>query len=587
MLWRSMIECARWLPWGRRLAGLIGLTALVACHTQAAPAGPTAWATREPGLITPPPTSPVTRASPATLPQAAASPSASRVAAIIAMSPTPAASEQAPYRLGAGPAVPGRLRAALQEFAGANGDLFRWVADDDAEISVTLGAKAPAAAWVYAVVAPFATIQDEISLAEVQEAWAAGQLQVTEADLPLWQAFWGNPAVGLEAVPAGELTAHLWQERTATSSPLGLMPFDELEPALKVLTVDGHSPLVPALGNEAWPMTVHFSPAGAPEAVAAFQARWSGVYSNRQPERISRVALTGVTALTRATAYQMEINGVNYPGEDVARVLQAADVAHASHEVAFSPNCPFPNPLGGTSFCARDSYLGLLTYVGIDVVELTGNHVNDFGAANLARSVGLYEAAGMQVYGGGRDLAEAGRPALFDLSENKVAFVGCNPAGPSYAWATTLQAGANPCDYQALYDQIGTLRADGYIVLATLQYPEHYDYLPTSSQRADFRALITAGAHAVSGSQGHHAMTFDLYQGGFVHYGPGNLFFDQMQMLGTRETFVDTYVIHDGKLLSVVLWTGLIENYARPRQMSPSERAATLGRVFSGSRYEP
>jgi poly-gamma-glutamate synthesis protein (capsule biosynthesis protein) len=311
------------------------------------------------------------------------------------------------------------------------------------------------------------------------------------------------------------------------------------------------------------------------------------VYSNRQPERISRVALTGVTALTRATAYQMEIYGINYPGEEVAPLLQAVDIAHVSHETAFSPDCPYPNPLGGTSFCARDSYLGLLQYIGIDVVELTGNHVNDYGATNLARSVAMYVEAGMQVYGGGRDLAEAARPALFEVNGNRVAFVGCNPAGPNYAWATVVQAGANPCDDEALYAQIATLRAEGYIVLATLQYQELYDYLPTAAQRADFRALLAAGAHAVSGSQGHHAMTFDLYQGGFIHYGPGNLFFDQMQMLGTRETFIDTYVIHDGRLLSVELWTGLIENYARPRLMSAAERAATLGRVFAGSRYEP
>ena len=516
-----------------------------------------------------------------------ASPTSGLVNAATSTPPVPTANPQAPFRLSASPVVPGHLQAELQDFAAANGDLFRWVDEGDAEVRLEVGATTPAAAWVYAVVAPFATLQDEISLVEVQSLWAAGQIAIPAAELPLWQAVWGVPTTGPVTAPAGQLTTQLWQGRTPTASPIGLIPFAELAPALKVMRVDGLSPLMPDVANEAWPLTVYFSPAGAPDAVAAFQAHWPGVYSNRQPERISRVALTGVTALTRATAYQMEIYGTNYPGEEVAPVLQAADIAHASHEVSFSADCPYPNPLGGTSFCARDSYLGLLEYIGIDVVELTGNHVNDYGAANMARTVGMYEEAGMRVYGGGRDLAEAGRPALFEVNGNRVAFVGCNPAGPNYAWATTLQAGSNPCDYAALYEQIAALRADGYIVLATLQYAEHYDYLPTVSQRADFRALIEAGAHAVSGSQGHHAMTFDLYRGGFVHYGPGNLFFDQMEMLGTRETFVDTYVIYDGKLLSVELWTGLIENYARPRLMSPAERAATLGRVFAGIRYEP
>ena len=56
-----------------------------------------------------------------------------------------------------------------------------------------------------------------------------------------------------------------------------------------------------------------------------------------------------------------------------------------------------------------------------------------------------------------------------------------------------------------------------------------------------------------------------------------------MDMMGTRQTFVDTYVLVDGRLLSVELWTGLIENYARPRQMTPAERAQLLQTVFQAS----
>ena len=131
--------------------------------------------------------------------------------------------------------------------------------------------------------------------------------------------------------------------------------------------------------------------------------------------------------------------------------------------------------------------------------------------------------------------------------------------------------------------QIRELADEGYVVMATLQYTEYYEYAPTAQQQADFEALIAAGATAVSGSQGHHAQGFGFYQGGFIHYGPGNLFFDQMDMLGTRQTFVDTYTVYNGRLLNVELWTGLIENYARPRLMTPDERAQALTAVFQAS----
>jgi poly-gamma-glutamate synthesis protein (capsule biosynthesis protein) len=63
----------------------------------------------------------------------------------------------------------------------------------------------------------------------------------------------------------------------------------------------------------------------------------------------------------------------------------------------------------------------------------------------------------------------------------------------------------------------------------------------------------------------------------------GNLFFDQMQSLGTRQMFADKLIIYQGRLLSVQLFTGLIEDYARPRPMTPAERTAFLKTIFKAS----
>jgi len=120
-------------------------------------------------------------------------------------------------------------------------------------------------------------------------------------------------------------------------------------------------------------------------------------------------------------------------------------------------------------------------------------------------------------------------------------------------------------------------------VIATLQYNEFYHYAPTAQQEVDFAELAQADAAAVSGSQAHHAQGFAFVDGAFIHYGPGNLFFDQMDQVGTRQTFVDTYVFYDGRLLTVDLWTGLIENYCCPREMTPVEREAVLTAVFQAS----
>ena len=79
---------------------------------------------------------------------------------------------------------------------------------------------------------------------------------------------------------------------------------------------------------------------------------------------------------------------------------------------------------------------------------------------------------------------------------------------------------------------------------------------------------------------------FDLYGDSFIHYGPGNLFFDQMFTDGTRQSFINEYVIYDNRLLGVNLHTYLIEEFARPRQMTPDERTEILDTLFGLSLRE-
>ena len=70
-----------------------------------------------------------------------------------------------------------------------------------------------------------------------------------------------------------------------------------------------------------------------------------------------------------------------------------------------------------------------------------------------------------------------------------------------------------------------------------------------------------------------------------MHYGLGNLFFDQMQTLGTRQEIVDRHVLYRGRHLSTQLFTFLLEDYSQPRPMTPAERRQLLTSVFAASRW--
>ena len=78
--------------------------------------------------------------------------------------------------------------------------------------------------------------------------------------------------------------------------------------------------------------------------------------------------------------------------------------------------------------------------------------------------------------------------------------------------------------------------------------------------------------------------TMEFYNDGFIHYGLGNLFFDQMGGAGTsslkRREFLDRHVFYDGKYLGTELLTYMLEDFSRPRLMTPGERLQFLLEYF-------
>lgn len=504
--------------------------------------------------------------------------------------PTPLTATDVPdagaqYTLSAAPGVPADLVTAAKNVAANNRQLFQWIDADPAhpaaDVLLTVNNGAPLAHWIYVVAAPFATISDDATWSSVTAGWSSGssdlgRLMVDPETAAALTAVWG-PTTAVPIV-TDDFIGNVWSARPSWI----ILPFERLRPEWKVIRLDSKSPLTHDFSEAGYPLSLPMTITGDEGAVEAFLSRWTGPSTNRDPAKLTRVAMTGVTALVRATAAQMERNGILWPGEEVAPILQGADIAHISNEVSFAADCPPPDPYGGTTFCSRDPYFELLTHLGVDVVELTGNHLNDYGRDPLSRTIDMYEAAGMQWFGGGRDLADAGRAAIFEHNGNRIAFVGCNPVGPANDWALADAAGSRPCgpDLQA---QIVQLRSEGTIVLSTLQYVEHYVYYAPADQQEAFSELAAAGAAVVSGSQAHHAQGFAFENETFIHYGPGNLFFDQMDMMGTRQMFAVTYVMYGGRLISVELWTGLIENWARPRVMTAEERAEFLQTVFEAS----
>jgi hypothetical protein len=442
--------------------------------------------------------------------------------------------------------------------------------------------------WIYALVTPFPTITDAVALVDIRNAWAgapsgpfAGRpIWMDETTLAAFSAVWGVPATGsVRVVAADQLVDSAWADRPAWA----LLPFEALEPRWKVLSVDGQSPVHNDFDPAAYPLKISLS---LQPAVFALPS------TNRDPNKLTVLAMTGVTALVRGTADKMEQKGVLYPGEAIRSVLRAADLTHVSNEIPFDANCPKPDPLTESLvFCSDPRYIALLENVGVDIVELTGNHMLDYGPTDMLMTLDMYDRRGWKYFGGGRDLQASLQPALVEHNGNKLAFIGCNFAGPSSDWAKVTRPGSAPCDFDSLTAEVTHLRTEGYLPVATFQYMEYYQPDPTFEEEQDFRRMAEAGAVVVSGSQAHVPAIMEFRGGSFIHYGLGNLFFDQMsytlpdgsKIYDTRNLFVDRHIFYSGRYIGTELLPYIIEDFARPRPMTAAESTRFLKRIFSAA----
>ena len=134
--------------------------------------------------------------------------------------------------------------------------------------------------------------------------------------------------------------------------------------------------------------------------------------------------------------------------------------------------------------------------------------------------------------------------------------------------------------------EVRQLRADGYLPIVTFQHLEYYSYTAHPILQKDFRQMAEAGAAIVSGSQAHQPHAFEFKDGAFLHYGLGNLFFDQTnQGAAPRTAFIDRHVFYDGKYISTELLTIYLVDLARSRPMTVEERQQLLETVFKASGY--
>ena len=116
-------------------------------------------------------------------------------------------------------------------------------------------------------------------------------------------------------------------------------------------------------------------------------------------------------------------------------------------------------------------YRRVLTDVGVDIVELTGNHNMDYNTQSYLDTLQWYRDHNIQTIGGGVNQEAARQPLILKHNGSTIIMLACNAVGPYYALADENAPGAAACDRDWLRATLPTLadQSDLLILLIVIR----------------------------------------------------------------------------------------------------------------------
>ena len=384
-----------------------------------------------------------------------------------------------------------------------------------------------------------------------------------------------------------------------TPDALGFVPWDEVGPRVKALSVDGRSLL---------------------------DAEDSGDYSLRpegatvpDPQELQRVVVGGDLVFDRGQYYMVIQRGmgVDFPLDGgyaavtsrvsepsvysetgiihqftarrtgragaVREFLSGADLTLANFENPVIKNAVY-HP-DATTFTGDLRLMPVLDQAGMDGVTLGNNHILDAGTTGLGETMRHLDDAGIAHAGAGMDLAEARKPMVFDLGGTKIGVLSYLDV-PSYgwAWATQTAPGTAPLLQNVIKEDIERLRPRVDLILVMPHWGKEYIATPEPQQVDLAHAAIDAGADLVIGGHAHWPKGIEMYEGKPIFYGVGNFLLDQSWSEETSTGIFAEITLYEDDVVQVRPVPFIMLDRAQPNFLMPGaggDRA--LRKIFAAS----
>lgn len=254
---------------------------------------------------------------------------------------------------------------------------------------------------------------------------------------------------------------------------------------------------------------------------------------------------------------------------EVASVLRGADLAVVNLETAVTARgAPQPKKY---LFRAPASAYAALRGAGVDAASIANNHTLDYGHVGLLDTLHSARAAGMPVFGAGRDAKEAYAAWVATVRGVRVAMIGLSQVRElAQAWAATdsRPGVAMAFDAQRAVAAVRAARQRADLVVVFMHWGVEGSSCPSGEMRAFAARMAGAGADIVLGTHAHTLLADGWLGRTYVHYGLGNFLW-----------YGSSHSVDSGVLRLTVRGRSVVRNELLPAVVSETGQPVLLAGV--------
>ncbi len=286
-----------------------------------------------------------------------------------------------------------------------------------------------------------------------------------------------------------------------------------------------------------------------------------------QSKVVKLIATGDVIPARGANWPAVQSGNFHYNWEKTAAYLKTGDITLINLEAPLMKSCPLTS--SGFTFCGDARHIQGILFAGVDVANITNNHIGNYGQAGITETENLLNANAVEWSG----FSHLG---IKEIKGIKFGFLGYNGVGVHI-------------DRESMAKEIAEAKPKVDVLVISVHWGKEYESLPMTdgniapdNPREIGHIMIDSGADLVIGNHPHWVQGVEFYKGKLITFAHGNFIFDQTWSIETQEGVVGEYTFYGNTLVDIHYKPIVVDKSYQPT-FTEGDRAAKIMKQMQDS----